>query len=256
MATTSSVSVVHDEVGARKPGLLGLGRRTDGRDHLGAAPFGELHGIVTDGAGAAGDEYRLSHDRAVAIEAGPRGHGGDAERGAFRKRQIVRQRRHQMFGERNVFSRRAERAAVALAVEQPDALAGLEPRDAVADLVDDARAVAVRNDARIFHRAIAAAAAADIGGIDAGRLQPHPDFARAGHRRRHLAIGQHLGRGARSLVPDRLHSVPGNAPPSSRMFWPVMKPDLAPHRKAQACPNSSGSPKRPAGLSLARSASS
>src|SRR5437588_4333871 len=39
------------------------------------------------------------------------------------------------------------------------------------------------------------------------------------------------------------------------MFWPVMKPDLALHRKAQASPNSSGVPKRPAGLSLARSAS-
>src|SRR5258708_23924816 len=34
-----------------------------------------------------------------------------------------------------------------------------------------------------------------------------------------------------------------------------MKPDLALHRNAQASPNSSGSPKRPAGLSLARSAS-
>ena len=39
------------------------------------------------------------------------------------------------------------------------------------------------------------------------------------------------------------------------MFWPVMKPALAPHRNAQASPNSSGSPKRPAGLSFARSAS-
>ena len=226
--------VVDDEVGARKPRLLGLGRRTDGRDYLGAAPFGELHGIVTDGACAAGDEHRLSHDRAVAIEAGPRRHAGDAEGGAFRKRQIIRQRRHQMFGERNVFSRRAEGAAVALAVEQPDALAGLEPRDAVADLVDDPRTVAVRNDARIFHRPVAAAAAADIGGIDAGRLQPHPDFARADDGRRHFAIGQHLGRGARSLVPGCFHSVPGNAPPSSRMFWPVMNPALAPHRNAQA----------------------
>ena len=34
-----------------------------------------------------------------------------------------------------------------------------------------------------------------------------------------------------------------------------MKPDLALHRNAQASPNSSGVPKRPAGLSLARSAS-
>ncbi|MEH2525324.1 hypothetical protein V1288_003233 [Bradyrhizobium sp. AZCC 2176] len=177
---------------------------------------------MTNGAGAAGDQHRLSHDRPVAEQAGPRRHAGDAEGGAFRKRQIVGQRRHQMFSERNIFGRRAERAAVALAVEQPDALANLEPRNAVADLVDDSGAVAVRNDARIFHRPVAAAAATDIGGIDAGRLQPHPDFARTGHRRGHLAIGQHLGRGARSFVPDRLHSVPGNAPPSSRMFCPVM----------------------------------
>src|SRR4029079_18474410 len=103
-------------------------------------------------------------------------------------------------------------------------------------------------------RRIGAPPAADVGGIDPRCFQPHADFARAGRWRRHLAIGQHFGRGARALVPDRPHSVPGNAPPSSRMFWPVMKPALALHRNAQASPNSSGSPKRPAGLSLARSA--
>ncbi|RTM10288.1 MAG: hypothetical protein EKK33_24695 [Bradyrhizobiaceae bacterium] len=37
-----------------------------------------------------------------------------------------------------------------------------------------------------------------------------------------------------SVPCTRDYSVPGNAPPSSRMFWPVMKPALAPHRKAQA----------------------
>ena len=94
-----------------------------------------------------------------------------------------------MFGQRDMFGRGAERAAVALAVEQPDALAHAQSRDAVTDLVDDASAIAVGNDARIFHRPVAAAAAADIGWIDTGRLQPHPDFARAGHRRRHLAKG-------------------------------------------------------------------
>ena len=160
-----------------------------------------------------------------------------------------------MLGERDIFGRGAEGAAVALAVEEPDPLTDLKPRHAVADLIDDAGAVAVGDHARIFHRAIAAGAAADIGGIDAGGLEPDADFARSGLRRRHLAEGQDIGRRTRALVPDRLHSVPGNAPPSSRMFWPVMKPALAPHRNAQARPNSSGSPKRPAGLSLARSAS-
>ena len=37
-----------------------------------------------------------------------------------------------------------------------------------------------------------------------------------------------------------------NAPPSSSRFCPTMKPMLAEHRKAQASPNSAGSPTRPA----------
>ena len=110
-----------------------------------------------------------------------------------------------MFGQRDVFGRGAEGAAVALAVEQPDPLADAKPRDAVADLIDDPGAVAVGDHAGIFHRAIAAGAAADIGRVDAGGFQPDPDFARAGHRRRHVAKAQHIGRGARALVPDRLH---------------------------------------------------
>src|SRR4030088_2143965 len=57
-----------------------------------------------------------------------------------------------------------------------------------------------------FHRAIAAGAAADIGGIDAGGFQPDAGFARSGHRRRHVAKSQDIRRSARSLVPDRLHS--------------------------------------------------
>src|SRR5450756_1224954 len=110
-----------------------------------------------------------------------------------------------MLGERDIFSRGAEGAAVALAVIEPDPLAGVKPRHAVADLIDNPGAIAVGNHAGKFYRAIAAGAAADIGGIDAGRFQPDPDFARAGHWRRHLAINKHIGRSAGSLVPDGLH---------------------------------------------------
>ena len=39
------------------------------------------------------------------------------------------------------------------------------------------------------------------------------------------------------------------APPSSSRLWPTMKPDYAAHRKAQASPNSAGSPTRPVGFS-------
>src|ERR1017187_5536662 len=86
----------------------------------------------------------------------------------------------------------AECAAVALSVIEPDPLADAKPRDAVADLVDNAGAVAVGDHAGEFQCAIAAGAAADIGGIDAGGLQPDADFARSGHRRRHLAKGQYV----------------------------------------------------------------
>src|SRR6516164_1426057 len=45
------------------------------------------------------------------------------------------------------------------------------------------------------------------------------------------------------------------APPSSKRFWPTMKPDEAAHKKAQASPNSAGSPTRPVGLVEPRLAS-
>ncbi len=82
-----------------------------------------------------------------------------------------------MLGERYVFRCGAERAAVALPVIEPHPLTDLKPRDAVTDLIDDAGAVAIGNHAGKFHRAVAAGAAAGIGGIDAGGLQPDPDFA-------------------------------------------------------------------------------
>jgi hypothetical protein len=53
---------------------------------------------------------------------------------------------------------------------------------------------------------------------------PVPHFAS-------LMVGYKRFADVQSLL---IYSVPGNAPPSSRMFWPVMKPALAPHRNAQA----------------------
>src|SRR5690606_6419674 len=49
----------------------------------------------------------------------------------------------------------------------------------------------------------------------------------------------------------RVQNDPGKSPPSMRRFCPVMKPALAEHRKAQAAPNSSAVPRRPAGISRA-----
>ncbi len=58
-------------------------------------------------------------------------------------------------------------------------------------------------------------------------------------------------------APRKPQNVPGNAPPSIRMFWPVMNPAFALARKAQSAPNSAGSPRRWAGLRVcARAVSS
>ena len=114
-----------------------------------------------------------------------------------------------MLGQCDIFGRGAERAAVALAVVEPDPLASAQPCDSSADLIDNAGAVAVGDHARKFHRAIVAGAAPHIGGIDAGGVQADPDFARSGLRGRHLAERQDVARRAGSLVPDRLHNVPG-----------------------------------------------
>src|SRR6516164_4210733 len=100
---------------------------------------------------------------------------------------MIRQRRNQMLGERDVFRSRAEGPAVALTVEQPDALARLEPRHTGADLIDDAGPVAVGDHAWELDSPIGATAAIDIGRVDAGRLEPNAHLACAGRRRRHFA---------------------------------------------------------------------
>lgn len=45
-----------------------------------------------------------------------------------------------------------------------------------------------------------------------------------------------------------IQNAPGKAPPSRSRFCPVMYPAWAEQRKAQAAPNSAGSPKRRAGI--------
>ncbi len=197
--------VVDDKIGAGGPRLRRLGVRTHGGDDARAAPFCQLHRVVTDRAGASGDQHRLVRDGAVGEHGAPRGHAGNAERRALCKAEIIGQRCHQLLRQRDIFRSGPEGAAIALAVEQPDALARFEPSHALADLVDDPGAIAVGDYAWVVHRPVAAATATDVGGIDAGRLQPDPDLARSGLRRRHLAVTQDLARGARALVPDRLH---------------------------------------------------
>src|SRR6202158_5535626 len=111
-----------------------------------------------------------------------------------------------MLGQRDIFRRGAEGAAIALSVVEPDTLTDAKPRDAVTELIDSAGAIAVGYHAFEFHRAIAAGAAADTGGMDAGGFEPDPDFAGSSHWRWHVAKAQHIDGRTRSLIPDGLHS--------------------------------------------------
>src|ERR1700731_441201 len=121
---------------------------------------------MTDRAGAAGDQNGLPRNRSVAEQAAPRRHAGNTERRTGGERHIIGQQRHRVLGERNSFSRSSKRAAVALAVVKPDSLTHAEPRDAVADLIDNPRAIAVGDHARKLHPALAAGTAGPVSGAD------------------------------------------------------------------------------------------
>src|SRR5271170_6425643 len=66
-------------------------------------------------------------------------------------------------------------------------------------------------------------------------------------------VGRGVGGGARAVGVQPIVEL--NAPPSSSKFWPTMNPEEEAHRKAQASPNSAGSPTRPVGLDWPRLAS-
>jgi hypothetical protein len=131
-------------------GAGGLVGRTDGRDDLSAGPGGELYRVVADRTGAAGDEKRFALNRACGEHAAMGGHARDAQCGALCERDVIGQFGNEVDVEGDIFRRGAHPAAVALTVIQPDALAHPRVRDQFADLVDDARAVAVRDDPGIL----------------------------------------------------------------------------------------------------------
>ena len=118
---------------------------------------------------------------------------------------VTSERIDQLLGERDIFRRSAEGAAVALAVEQPDALADFQPCHAGTDLIDDPRAIAVGDHARKAWAAIIAGAAIGVGRVDARGFEANAHLARNGLRRRHLAMSQDFGCRAGAIVPDGFH---------------------------------------------------
>src|SRR5262249_31563195 len=75
-----------------------------------------------------------------------------------------------------------------------------------ADLVDHARTVAVRDNARERDLARAALARLDVGGIDARGREPHAHLAGPGLRRRDLADAQYLRDGTIGVVVGGAHA--------------------------------------------------
>ena len=151
----------------------------DGGDHRRAGGLGELHGVMADAAGAAGDQRRAAGTKTRHRDGMGGGHRRDAEAGAFGKARVVGEGDRKGFGQGDVFRGRAE-GTLPLAVPDPDALADPARRDTAADCIDDPRGIAVRNDPRKCDFARAPLARLHVGRIDPGCRDPDPDLARAG----------------------------------------------------------------------------
>ena len=100
---------------------------------------------MPDTAGAAHDQQHLAFDVAVGEHGAVGRHRRDAEAGADVKAYVFRQARHAIAADSDVFGGRTE-AALVLRLVHPDAFTLAALVDAVADGLDDAGAVAVRNN--------------------------------------------------------------------------------------------------------------
>ena len=194
----------HRRAGVRRhAGLLVAAHRRDERPRPGE--LRELHGVESDRAGAAGDEHILAFERPVVEERVVGRHRRHAERGAALEGRARRQRHRLARGQSHVFGCRAE-GPPALRVPDPDLLPEAAPAHALADRVDLAGAVAVRDDQRMAWPVADTEAAIAVGRVDTGEANPHPHLARPGPRLGELADLQHLAGGAVSGVEGRLHA--------------------------------------------------
>ncbi|MNZ87285.1 hypothetical protein D3C78_1061370 [compost metagenome] len=198
------LGVVDHRIGAGATRMRGLFPAAHGGNDFGAAPFGELHGVVPHRPGTAGHQHHGAGDGTLVEQGAVGRHAGNAQAGTFHFADMVRQLAGQFLGQADVLRRRAESPAP-LAEIKPHALADALRAHPLAHRVDDARAVAVGNDLRILHRMQAAGAPVHIGRIHRRGAQAHTDFARPGQRRRELTIDEHLLRQTLPLVPDCFH---------------------------------------------------
>jgi hypothetical protein len=157
------------------------------------------------GAERALDENRLAGDRAVAEDRAVRGDAGNPEARARLIVDVVGEL-HSLVSRHGGQLRRSSEGTVRLRPVHPHTLSDSAGVYALSDGVDDAGAVAVRNDAR-ERQPVPHPVAAFLGvpAIDARDGNPNAHLARSGLRVGHLTDLKHLRSGSRPLVPSREH---------------------------------------------------
>src|SRR6516164_6814157 len=177
----------------------------DGADDGGAAPMCELSGQRTDRAQHPMHQYRLACDRPVAEHGPVCGDAWNAKARAYLVGDFV--------GERNGLALRhagqlrgGAKRPVGLRAVGPHPLPDPAAVHSVADGVDHAGAVAVRDDPRKAHRSsLPAGALLGVAGIEAGEADSNPDLTRAGLGIRQLSHLQDICRRTLPVIPGRQH---------------------------------------------------
>ena len=190
--------------------------------------FGELDDVLAHRAGAASNQQGGALGGMAERDGMMGSHGWDAETGAGLEAHLIGQFDGLRGRQRDVFGGGAE-GAPPLPIPHPDPLADARFRHAIARLVDDTGAVAVRDEARPGDLAGRALARFDVGGIDAGGGELHPHFAGSGLWRLHITDAQHLARRPVTFVISRPHEASRQRTISRRPRREiVLKPKAAP----------------------------
>ena len=198
-----AIDELRDACFAHEPRLI---MRADGRDDTRTAEPRQLRRVVADCTGRALHEHGLSRDRSVREQAMVRGDGGNSQAGALCERDVLRQRNGLLLGNDRVLRRRPPRA-LPLCLVDPHALADPRRRHSLADAIDDAGAVLVRNDPRERERGAARSTAPrfDVGRVHARRVDADAYFAGTGLRLSELPRPQDVAGGSLIFVPRSEH---------------------------------------------------
>lgn len=167
--------------------------------------MGQLNGRRADRAGAALHQDDFPRHRAGHVNRPMSGDRRDAQTGPLLERD-ARGQRHRLFGWNHRELGRRPKGPIGLRAVAPDALPDPILRDALANRVDHARAIAVGDDPREGH-AVAKGVLSflDVAWIDARCPETNPNLAGLRLRVSHLADGQDGARRTLLIVPGRFH---------------------------------------------------